>query len=125
MSVLLVEFASNNPKRKKSAVRKKRRSGNLNSGAKQMQNNSALAEVKPDSGLSEPLPYDDAWNEAASRYARMHAADHDQWVEFTKTRLKVMRTRDARDFGPYLPLLLNLLAVAHEELHTENGAYDE
>ena len=40
-------------------------------------NNSAFAEVKLDSGLSEPLPYDDAWAEVASRYARMHAADRD------------------------------------------------
>jgi hypothetical protein len=82
------------------------------------------AEVKPDSGLSEPIPYDDAWAEAASKYARMHAADRD-WGRFTKTRLKVLRTRDARDFGPYLPLLLNLMSVAHEELHLEGPAYDE
>jgi hypothetical protein len=79
---------------------------------------------KPDSELSEPIPYDDAWNEAASKYARVHAADRD-WGRFTKTRLKVMRTRDARDFGTYLPLLLNLLSVAHEELHTDSGAYEE
>jgi hypothetical protein len=82
------------------------------------------AEVKLDFGLSEPIPYDEAWNEAASRYARMHATDPD-WAEFTKTRLKVIRTRDARGFGVYLPLLLNLLSVAHEELHTDTGAYDE
>lgn len=89
-----------------------------------MNDNAAPAEVKPDSGLSEPIPYDDAWTEVASQYARMHVADPD-WARFTKTRLKVLRARDARDFGVYLPLLLNLLSVAHEELHTDTGAYDE
>jgi hypothetical protein len=84
----------------------------------------ASAEVKSDSGLSEPIPYDDAWAEAASKYARMHAAAPD-WGRFTKTRLKVLRSRDARDFGPYLPLLLELLSVAHGDLHTDSGAYEE
>jgi hypothetical protein len=62
-----------------------------------------------------PVPYDDAWQEAARQYGRRLTFPD---LTFVRARLRVLKSGDARDFGPHFDALAALLTVQHENLHT-------
>jgi hypothetical protein len=66
-----------------------------------------------------PVPTDDAWREAISQYGRENPLD----TRFMKLRLKVIRSWDARDLGPYF-FDVKKLVDAPPPIETMHEIYD-